>query len=169
PANSIILAEIWVPAGAAAITGAEIYDKRVSIADFLTHESATTGVHGVGASAVCSEAEADNKITTHAHLSINEQTGASYTLVLGDDGKLIDMNSAAAQTLTVPTNASVAFLAGTQILVRQKGAGQVTVSPAGGVTLEGAGNEFKTRVQHSMVGLMKVATDTWVMFGDTAV
>ncbi|GAI80548.1 unnamed protein product, partial [marine sediment metagenome] len=59
PANSIILAEIWVPAGAAAITGAEIYDKRVSIADFLTHESATTGVHGVGASAVCSEAEAD--------------------------------------------------------------------------------------------------------------
>ena len=57
PANSIILAEIWVPAGAAAITGGEIYDKRVSIADFLTHKDATTGVHGVGASPVCSEAE----------------------------------------------------------------------------------------------------------------
>jgi len=52
PANSIILAEIWVPAGAAAITGAEIYDKRVSIADFLTHKDAATGVHGVGAGTV---------------------------------------------------------------------------------------------------------------------
>ncbi|GAI13020.1 unnamed protein product, partial [marine sediment metagenome] len=38
PANSIILAEIWVPAVATEITGSEIYDKRVSIADFLTHK-----------------------------------------------------------------------------------------------------------------------------------
>ncbi len=57
PANSIILGEIWVPAGATSITGSEIYDKRVSIADFLTHKDAATGVHGVGASPVCSETE----------------------------------------------------------------------------------------------------------------
>ncbi len=57
PANSIILAEIWVPAGATEITGGEIYNKRVYIADFLTHKDAATGVHGVGASTVCSEAE----------------------------------------------------------------------------------------------------------------
>ncbi len=62
PANSIILGEIWVPAGATEITGSEIYDKRVSIADFLTHKDAATGVHGVGASTVCSKTEADNKI-----------------------------------------------------------------------------------------------------------
>ncbi|MBA7614894.1 hypothetical protein ES703_22168 [subsurface metagenome] len=35
PANNIILGEIWVPAGATEITGGEIYDKRVSIADFI--------------------------------------------------------------------------------------------------------------------------------------
>lgn len=38
-ANSIILGEIWVPAGATEITGSEIYDKRVNIADFLAHAS----------------------------------------------------------------------------------------------------------------------------------
>ncbi len=65
PVNSIILGEIWVAAGATEITGSEIYDKRVSIADFLTHKDAATGVHGVGASTVCSETDADNKIGTH--------------------------------------------------------------------------------------------------------
>ncbi|GAI99589.1 unnamed protein product, partial [marine sediment metagenome] len=52
PANSIILAEIWVAAGATEITGGEIYDKRVSIADFIGHESATTEIHGVGAGTI---------------------------------------------------------------------------------------------------------------------
>ncbi len=107
--------------------------------------------------------------TPTLHILINEQTGASYTLVLSDDGKLIDMNSATAQTLTVPVNASVAFPVGTQILVRQKGAGQVTIAGAAGVTLVAADNALKTRVQHSTAGLIKVATDTWVVFGDTAV
>lgn len=81
PANSIILAEIWVPAGATSITGSEIYDKRVSIADFLTHKDAATGVHGVGASTVCSETEAgtiaDGKIATHAGVAAAHH--AKYT------------------------------------------------------------------------------------------
>ena len=45
PANSIILGEIWVPAGATSITGSEIYDKRVSIADFLTHKGDASAHH----------------------------------------------------------------------------------------------------------------------------
>ncbi|GAG86237.1 unnamed protein product, partial [marine sediment metagenome] len=69
PANSIILAEIWVPAGATEITGAEIYDKRVSIADFLTHESATTGVHGVGAGTIAKVGD----IAVDANLSVAAQ------------------------------------------------------------------------------------------------
>ena len=100
-------------------------------------------------------------------LAINEQTGASYTLVLTDgNGALVDMNSATAQTLTVPTNATVTFGVGTQILIRQKGAGQVTIAPAGGVTLNLANSENKTRKQNSVAGLIKLATDTWVLCGD---
>jgi hypothetical protein len=42
------------------------------------------------------------------------QTG-SYTLVLADAGDLVEMGSGSAQTLTIPTNASVAFPVGTKI------------------------------------------------------
>jgi len=98
-------------------------------------------------------------------VSINEQTD-SYTLVLADADKLIDMNKATAVTLTVPPNSSVAFATGTQILVRQKGAGQVTVSPGSGVTIQAANSNDKTVAQHSLAGLIKVATDTWLLFGD---
>ncbi|GAJ01448.1 unnamed protein product, partial [marine sediment metagenome] len=45
PANSIILGEIWVPAGATEITGSEIYDKRVSIADFIGHKADAAAHH----------------------------------------------------------------------------------------------------------------------------
>lgn len=99
-------------------------------------------------------------------LTISEQTDASYTLVLANDGELVDMNRATAQTLTVPPNSSVAFPTGAQVLVRQKGAGQVTIAAGVGVTLQSADGELKTRVQHSVAGLAKVATDTWVVFGD---
>ena len=36
----------------------------------------------------------------------NEQTGTSYTLVIGDKGKLVAMNNASANTLTVPPHGS---------------------------------------------------------------
>ena len=103
-------------------------------------------------------------------LAINEQTGTSYTLVLTDgNGVLVDMNRATAQTLTVPTNASVAFGIGTQLLIRQKGAGQVTIAPATGVTLQSADGELKLRKQYSIAGLIKLAADTWAVFGDVVV
>jgi len=98
-----------------------------------------------------------------AMFGINAQTGTSYTLVLGDRGKMIELNNAAAITLTVPTNASVAFPIGTQISFTQVGAGQVTV--AGTPTIN-ATPGLKTRTQWSVGTLYKRATDQWVAFGD---
>lgn len=97
----------------------------------------------------------------------NAQTGTTYTLVLTDVAKVISMSNAAAITLTVPTNASVAFPTGTQILVYQAGAGQITVSGAG-VTLRSSGSRLKTFGQYAVIGLLKIATDEWVVFGNTA-
>jgi hypothetical protein len=48
------------------------------------------------------------------NFTINTKTG-NYTLVLGDALELIQMNVGSANTLTVPTNASVAFPVGTSI------------------------------------------------------
>lgn len=98
-------------------------------------------------------------------LSINAQT-ASYTLVLGDAGKIVSISNASANTLTVPTNASVAFAVGTTLLVRQAGAGQTTVAAASGVTVNSRGSALKLAGQYAYATLVKVATDTWELSGD---
>jgi len=99
-------------------------------------------------------------------LSANAQTGTTYTLVLGDAGKLVTLSNASAITLTVPTNASVAFTTYTQILLAQIGAGQVTVAGAGGVTVSSRGSALKIAGQYGAATLVKTATDTWLLTGD---
>jgi len=94
----------------------------------------------------------------------NAQTGTSYTLVLTDVAKVISLTNAAAITLTVPTNASVAFPIGTQILLYQGGAGQVTISSS--ATIRSEGTKLKITGQYGVAGLLKVATDEWVAFGN---
>lgn len=98
-------------------------------------------------------------------LATNAQTGTTYTPVLADQGKLVEMSNASAITLTVPLNSSVAFPTGTQINLLQTGAGQVTVAGAGGVTVN-ATPGLKLRAQWSSATLVKRGTDTWVLLGD---
>jgi len=90
---------------------------------------------------------------------------ASYTLVLADKGKLVEMSNASANNLTVPLNSSVAYPVGSQINILQTGAGQTTVVATGGVTIN-ATPGLKLRTQWSSATLIKRATDTWVLLGD---
>jgi hypothetical protein len=94
----------------------------------------------------------------------NAQT-ASYTLVLADSGKMIEMGVASANTLTVPPNSSVAFPVGTTLTVLQTGAGQCTLTAGAGVTVNGTPG-LKLRTTWSSATLIKRATDTWVALGD---
>lgn len=89
----------------------------------------------------------------------------SYTLYPTDENKIIDMNKATAVNLTVPPNSSVPFPINTRILFRQKGAGQVTLVPGSGVTLESAVG-LKTALQYSWGGIIKLAVNTWGVMGD---
>lgn len=98
--------------------------------------------------------------------TVNAQTGTSYTLVLGDanGGGFVTMTNAAASTLTVPPNSSVAFPVGTVIEGVQLGAGQVTLTPGSGVTIN-ATPGLKIAAQYGTFGLLKTATDTWLAYG----
>lgn len=105
------------------------------------------------------------------NLSLNAQTGTTYTFVLADNGKLVTASNASAQTYSIPTNASVAYPIGAQINIIQIGAGQVTIQGAGGVTVASTGATAtapKLRAQYSSATLIKVATDTWYVVGDIA-
>lgn len=103
-------------------------------------------------------------LTIAESLTVNTQTG-SYTLVLGDAGKWVEVDVAGANNLTVPPNSSVAFAVGTQIHVHQRGAGQTTVVAGSGVTIR-TPDTLKLRAQYSSASVVKRGTDEWVLMGD---
>ena len=100
-------------------------------------------------------------------IGVNVQTG-SYTLVLADGGRSVEMDVASANNLTVPPNSSVAFPVGTIVEVCQVGAGQTTVVGGAGVTVRTPETLVVTG-QWSTVSLRKRATDEWVAAGDVEV
>jgi hypothetical protein len=96
----------------------------------------------------------------------NSQSGSTYTLVLGDAGDHVYFTGGSTATLTVPTNASVAFPTGTTILVLNNNSGNLTISGAG-VTFQLANGATgnRTVATKGMASLLKVATDTWWVTG----
>lgn len=97
-------------------------------------------------------------------VTINSQTGTPYTLVLTDAGKFIASSTAAAITITIPANSSVAFPIGTKIEIGQVGAGAIILAPATGVTLNGGSVVVGFDNGSYQYGvLLKIATDTWVL------
>lgn len=92
------------------------------------------------------------------------QTG-SYTLALTDAGDVVEMGSASAQTLTIPLDSSVDFAVGTKIDVIQTGAGECSIAPTSGVTLESEGGKRKVNARWQAVTLIKRAANSWVLLG----
>jgi hypothetical protein len=89
-------------------------------------------------------------------------------LVLTDAGKMITMNKATANNLTVPANADVAFPLNTRIDVIQYGAGQTTFVAGSGVTIRSSSSKLKITGQYSGASLWKKGTNEWVLVGDIA-
>lgn len=121
----------------------------------------------IGSSAVETAKLADKAVTA-AKIGVLTNTTAktdSFTLALGDENTTILCNKATAMTVTIPTNASVAFAVGSQVSFVQLGAGQVTFAGDTGVTLNSDNSKKKILVQYGVASLVKTATDTWVLFG----
>lgn len=96
------------------------------------------------------------------NITLDRKT-ASYTLVANDNGKMIEMNVASANTLTI--NASL-FSAGNQILISQYGAGQTTITAGAGVTLRSSGGKLKTSAQYSLVTIIAISSTEFYVAGD---
>lgn len=136
--------------------------------DYTASQITNTPAGGISATTV--QAAIDELDSEKADkLIVDNEQADSYTLVLSDAHKRVRMNKATANNLTVPTNASVAFPVGTQIMLDQMGAGQTTVVAAGGVTINSADGALKLRVQFSGAVLIKSATNTWQLYGDLSV
>lgn len=89
---------------------------------------------------------------------------ANYTLVLGDAGTCIEMNSTSARTITIPPNSTVAFPVGTVIEFCNINTGTLTIVQGAGVTVNTPAT-LALDGQYATAVIRKRATDTWVLDG----
>ena len=105
--------------------------------------------------------------TPTQRLTLNAQTGTTYSLVVGDATyKLVTLSNAAAITVTVPPSL---FAIGDTINLQQIGAGQVTFAAGSGVTITSTGATSaapKLRAQFSAATVICTAADTFTIVGD---
>lgn len=106
-------------------------------------------------------------VSVQGYSPTNYQTGTTYTLALTDSGGRVSLANASAITLTVPASGTIAFAAETEIYIRQGGAGQVTISPAGGVTINSylSANKIAGQYAYAVLKLSSTA-NTWDLFGN---
>jgi urease beta subunit len=95
----------------------------------------------------------------------NVQTGASYTLVETDRGKLLEFSNAGSINLTIPTNASVPFEIGDRVDLLLTATGSLVIAGASGVTVASEGGITTISSQWTRVTLIKRATNDWVITG----
>ena len=100
--------------------------------------------------------------------NIPQVTAGNVTLTLADSGKHYYATSAAPLTLTVPSNANVAFPIGTAISIVNKGSANLTIDLQVEVSMYLAGNatsDSRTITSYGMATVMKTATDEWFING----
>lgn len=91
----------------------------------------------------------------------------SFTLALSDAGSVVEVDSASAATVTVPTDATVPFPINTVLEVCWIGAGTVTIVAASGVTINPTG-PWAISGRYRSISLRKRAANQWIIGGDLA-
>ncbi len=142
------------------------------------HSQLTSGnPHGVtksdvGLSNCDNTSDANKPVSTATQTALNDKSDknitlerktASYVGVASDNGKLIEMNVATANTYTI--NSGI-YSAGNQILISQYGAGQTTITAGAGVTLRSSGAKLKTSAQYSLVTIIAISSTEFYVAGD---
>jgi len=97
-------------------------------------------------------AEGGYRVTSNA---IKTLTGTTYTLLVGDDGKIITSSNASLQKFEIPTGLPIGF----NCSVIQLGTGPVGFSAASGVTLNTFAGKTLMAGQYSAVSIIEYATN----------
>ena len=111
--------------------------------------------------------------TQFAGLTVNAQTGATYTAVKADGlNAIVTMDNASANTFNIPTDATYAFPTGTTLLVYMKGAGVTTITATtpGTTTVVSAGATIGSPVlaRYKSAACIKIAANSWIVVGAVA-
>jgi len=111
--------------------------------------------------------------TKFAGLTVNAQTGTTYTAVKADGlNSVVTMDNASANIFYIPTDATYAFPTGTTLVVYMKGAGVTTITAAtpGTTTVVSAGATIGSPVlaRYKSAVAIKLAANSWTVVGGIA-
>ena len=111
--------------------------------------------------------------TKFAGLTVNAQTGVTYTAVKADGlNAIVTMDNASANTFSIPTDATYNFPIGTTLVVYQKGAGVTTIQAvtSGTTTVTSAGAVLAAPVLacYKAAAAIKLAANNWTVVGGIA-
>lgn len=87
---------------------------------------------------------------------------AAYALVAGDNSEVIQSNAASGITVTIPSGLPTGF----NCMVLQYGTGQITFSPAAGVTLINRNAYNKTIGQYALATVLHIGSNIVVISGE---
>jgi hypothetical protein len=111
--------------------------------------------------------------TAFAGLTVNAQTGTTYTAVKADGlNAIVTMDNGSANTFRIPTDATYNFPTGTTLLVYQKGTGVTTINAvtSGTTTIVSAGAVSASPVlaRYKSAACIKIAANSWIVVGAIA-
>lgn len=99
--------------------------------------------------------------TPKTTIGFSAQTGTTYTLTAADRDKLVTLNNASANTVTIPNGV---FSVGDSVNIQQIGAGQTTIANDGTTSFTGTGT--KLRAQFSAATIICTGSNTFTLVGD---
>ena len=100
-----------------------------------------------------------NVVGTITSLRTENIKTADHTLALADRDKVVAFNGTSSQTVTVPTNAAVAFPIGSVVYINRINTGSLTLAASGGVTI----NKTGTFANNEEIYMRKRDTDYWLV------
>jgi hypothetical protein len=93
--------------------------------------------------------------------SITSISDTTLTLTASHNGAILGFTSNSAITITIPTGLNATF----SCSIIQQGTGQITITPASGVTRNAFGGATKTAGQYAVATLIATASNTFILGG----
>lgn len=110
---------------------------------------------------------AGNLVVSAAPAPVITESTTARTLALTDAGAYLRHTNASDSTVTIPPQSSVAWAADTEIHIRRAAAGNLTLTPGSGVTLNAPSGGALVMTNAMSVTLKRVGTDVWDVIGQT--
>ena len=104
--------------------------------------------------------------TTFTYLNVITDATTTRTPALTDASAYILTTHGTGITVTLPQDSAVAFATGTQIIFERNGAGTMTFAAGTGATVNSKGGTLTCADRYTTVAAVKIAADTWTIFGN---